>query len=110
MVESKHYNIFDGPIETAVRVGPDLMAPYQYVGVKEMKSYISKTDKKRRHNNTMFKRSTSNLSTISLSRISQIRPPPERYLSKEEVMNRYTHVPHQLSQGNSFIEETYLNN
>lgn len=59
----------------------------------------------------MFKRTTeSNISSISLSRISQIRVPPEKYLSKEEVINRFTHVPNKLSQGSSFVEETLLNN
>ena len=76
--------------------------PYHAVGVKEVKSYLAKADKRRRHMNSWVKRSTE--SNLSVSRCSHIKIPQERFMTKEEVLNSCK-VP---NAGCSQLNETYL--
>lgn len=75
-----------------------------------MKSYIARIDRKKRHQNTVLKRSTeTTLSMLSLTRVSHTKVPQERYLTKEEVMDKFIKSS-QKSTEDCFIDETYLNN
>lgn len=59
MPDLKPENIFSEPSEArSSMIDPKISQPYQYVGMKEMKSYIARIDKKKRHQNTVLKRST----------------------------------------------------
>lgn len=46
---------------------------------------------------------------LSLTRVSHTKVPQERYLTKEEVMDKFIKST-QKSTENGFIDETYLNN
>lgn len=58
---------------------------YKCVGFREVKAYLSRVENRRkRPMNSLVKRSTE--SALSISRVSQVKVPQERYLSKEEVL------------------------
>ena len=73
------------------------------MGIKDIRTYLTRTDKKKRNMSSTVKRSTE--SALSFSRVSQIKA-QERYLTKEEVLGFLAPPKHRHTA--SMLDETYL--
>ena len=74
LLQNQPDNIFRSSFDPpAKRIDGSSTLDYHSVGNKELKSYISKMEKRRRYMNSMVKRSTE--SNLTISRSSQARVP-----------------------------------
>lgn len=61
-------------------------ASYRYVGVKELRAYQARTDKKKRNLNSLNLRVSE--SAVSFSRASAVKAPQVAYLTKQEILKQ----------------------
>lgn len=61
-------------------------ASYRYVGVKELRAYQTRTDKKKRNLNSFNLRVSE--SAVSFSRVSAVKAPQTAFLTKQEIIKK----------------------
>ena len=83
--EDRPLNIFSDNQEIRDRITHfDSSKPYKYVGRNQILSYHLKLQKKKKPHNTLLKRSTESL--LSISKVSATKNDEPRLLTKEQVL------------------------